>query len=76
MTALPVHPLARQLKERTLDPEEFDERVRRLLADEERIQDLVALIAWFRRRYPTVEERLAYVRRKMRDLAKSGSPER
>ena len=72
----PVHPLAREVKGRVLDPTEFDERVRRSLADEERLRDLVELIAWFRRRYPTVEERLAYVRRKMRELASGPSPKR
>lgn len=69
MTRIATHPKAIELLERELTPEEFDARVRRSLADEERARELGDLIAWFTRRYPTAEERLAYVRRKYRDLA-------
>lgn len=70
MKRVPVHPLAERLLERSLDVAEFDERLRLALADEERMNDLAELIAWFRRRYPTVEERLAYARRKYAQIAR------
>ncbi len=43
--------------------EEVLERMRRPLSDEEREESL-ALVAWFTRRYPTVAERFAYVRKR------------
>jgi hypothetical protein len=67
---VPVHPLAEQLLGRSLDVAEFDERLRLALADEERMNDLVELIAWFRSRYPSVEERLGYARRKYAQIAR------
>jgi hypothetical protein len=68
-----VHPLAEEILERSLDPAEFDALVRTALADTERMEELVELIAWFRRRYPTAAERLAYVRRRVAALAPRGS---
>ena len=66
-----VHPKAAEIRERELSPEEFDERLQRALADEDRMRELAELVRWFKRRYPTVEERLAYARRKYRDIARS-----
>jgi len=51
----------RALVERRLSPEEFEARVRAPMSDEERTA-IRENIAWFRRRYPTPRERLAYVR--------------
>ena len=48
--------------ERTLSREEFDAYVNAPMSDDER-ETMKELIDWFRRRYPTPEERLAYVRR-------------
>ena len=47
-----------------LSPEEFERRLARVLAEKDEIANIRALIAWFRRRYPTAKARLAYVRRK------------
>ena len=71
---VPVHPVARQLLDEELEPPEFDERLRAALADEDRMAELVALIAWFRRRYPTAAERLAYARRRYLEIAARGGP--
>lgn len=71
MNRVPVHPKAAEIKERELSPAEFDERLRRALADEDRMRELAELVAWFRRRYPTIDERLAYARRKYLDIARN-----
>jgi hypothetical protein len=55
----------RDFAERQLDPEEVEAILRIPIGDEERA-DVVALISWFRRRYPTPRERLAYIRRATR----------
>jgi len=63
---------ARALAERVLEPEEF----RRLLAapiSEAEEEEVRSLIRWFRRRYPTPADRLAYVRRAYRRWTKSVS---
>jgi hypothetical protein len=63
---------ARALADRALEPEEF----RRLLAvpiDEAEQEEALSLIRWFRRRYPTPAERLAYVRRAYRRWTRSVS---
>jgi hypothetical protein len=52
----------RALAERTLSPEEWAERVAIPVGPEE-LQQSRELIRWFRRRYPTAGERLAYLRR-------------
>jgi hypothetical protein len=62
---------ARALDERELSPEEFDGLVRRALADEDEMRERAALVEWFRRRYPTARDRLAYARRKYRQLTTS-----
>jgi hypothetical protein len=62
---------ARELDERELTVEEFERRVRLALADTREIEERAALVAWFVRRYPTPRERLAYARRKYRQLMES-----
>ena len=51
--------------ERRLTPHEVREALAIPLTDSEREESL-SLIRWFRRRYPTAGERLAYVRRAYR----------
>ena len=58
--------LAKSILERELSPEEFDNTVREALADEEDMKQVLELITWFTRRYPTVEDRLRYVSRHMK----------
>ena len=60
----------RAVADRVLDVEEF----RRLLAipiSEAEAEEARSLIRWFRRRYPTPAERLAYCRRAYRRWAKA-----
>jgi hypothetical protein len=60
----------RVVADRVLDAEEF----RQLLAipiSEAEEEDVRSLIRWFRRRYPTPAERLAYCRRAYRRWAKA-----
>jgi hypothetical protein len=60
----------RELADRVLDAEEF----RRLLAvpiGEAEEEEASSLIRWFRRRYPTPAERLAYCRRAYRRWTKA-----
>ena len=52
----------RALADRALSREEVEAALAVPLTDAER-QETLSLIAWFRRRYPTPAERLAYVRR-------------
>lgn len=52
-----------------LPPDEFDRRVRAPLTEAEE-RDVAELVGWFTRRYPTVKERFAYARRKLRQLQK------
>jgi len=59
----------RDLAERRLSREELDERRRVPLGEDER-QEILSLVDWFRRRYPTPAERLAYVRRAYRRWAR------
>ena len=47
---------------RTLTPEEFGAATAAPMTDEER-EGILAIVRWFRRRYPTPAERLAYARR-------------
>ena len=48
--------------ERRLSPLEAREYLERPISDSER-DEVLALVRWFRRRYPTPLDRLAYVRR-------------
>jgi hypothetical protein len=67
---------ARETLEREMDPAEFDRACAACLADEEDRRAVRELIAWFSRRYPTVEERLAYVRRRVRRGSGQGAVRR
>ena len=71
MTRDEVLARARELDERELTPEEFDRLVQGALADTREIEERTALVEWFMRRYPTPRERLAYARRKYRQLVES-----
>ncbi len=51
-----------ELAERRLSPEEFDAWVNAPMSDEER-EEILSLVAWFSRRYPTALERLDASRR-------------
>ena len=51
----------RELAERPLSPEEYEARAKRTIEPEE-LEEVISLISWFSRRYPTVKERLDYVR--------------
>lgn len=62
---------AREMDERELEPEEFNRLVQEALSDEEEMRKGVELIRWFQQRYPTVPERFAYVRQKMREIRES-----
>ncbi len=53
------------LIERRLSPEEVKAALRVPIGADER-EGILSLIAWFRRRYPTPADRLAYVRRAYR----------
>ena len=55
----------RALSERRLSREEVEAALRTPISDSER-EGILELIAWFRRRYPTPLDRLAYVRRAYR----------
>ena len=50
--------------ELALSPEEFQRRLALVLASQDELEELGALIAWFSRRYPTARDRLRYMRRK------------
>lgn len=71
MTPHDVEARWRELDERELTPEEFDRRVQQALSDQDELQARAALVTWFMRRYPTPRERLAYARRKYRQLVDS-----
>ena len=55
----------RAIAERTLSPEEFRAALAVPLTDAE-LEETRSLIRWFRRRYPTPADRLAYARRAYR----------
>lgn len=71
MTRADVARKARELDEREMSPAEFNRLLQAVLSDEAELQERAALIGWFRRRYPTVAERFAYVRKKMREIRES-----
>lgn len=52
----------RALSERQLSAEEVEAALQTPIDDAER-EEILALVSWFRRRYPTPADRLAYVRR-------------
>lgn len=53
------------LSERRLSKDEVEAALRIPIDDAER-EEILSLVAWFRRRYPTPRDRLAYVRRAYR----------
>ena len=55
----------RSLTDRRLSLEEVNAALRVPIGPDER-EGILVLVAWFRRRYPTPAERLAYVRRAYR----------
>jgi hypothetical protein len=52
----------REGAERRLSPEEIEAYLSTTVSDDER-ERMAELITWFRRRYPTAKERLAWCRR-------------
>jgi len=61
-----------------LPAEEFERRVRASLEELEgpELENLQQLIGWFRRRYPTAKERLAYARRAYTRWVRAAEPAR
>lgn len=53
------------MSERQLSTEEVQAAMRTPIGEAER-EEVLALVAWFRRSYPTPADRLAYVRRAYR----------
>lgn len=68
MNRTEVEAQARALDERELAPDDFERRLQGMLADSDEMAERAALMRWFMRRYPTARERLAYARRKVREL--------
>lgn len=60
----PLSPAAQAIYEKSLEPAEFDRLLQEALADKEQMERNLELIRWFKRRYPTARDRLAYARRK------------
>lgn len=62
----PISPDARAIWLEPLPPEEFDRRLTAALEelDGPELENLVSLIRWFQRRYPTAKERLRYANRR------------
>jgi hypothetical protein len=60
----------RQLVERRLSAEDVEASLRIPVSEEEH-EEILALVRWFRRRYPTPAQRLAYVRRAYRRWART-----
>jgi hypothetical protein len=58
-----------KLTERELSPEDFDAYVNAPMTQEER-EEILASVAWFRKRYPTPGERLAAARRAYQQWAR------
>ena len=63
----------RELAVRPLSFADFDAYVNAPMSDEERAE-ILSLIAWFTRRYPTPAERLAYARRASQRWAAGAPP--
>jgi len=75
MIARPLPPEVAALVDAPRPTEEFLARVRAPLSDDEVVSTL-ELVAWFTRRYPTVRERLHYVRRAYARWSRPLSPQR
>jgi hypothetical protein len=63
-----------EIAERRLTAEEFDDYVNAPMSDDER-QEILASVAWFKKRYPTPAQRLASARRAFAQW-KAGMPSR
>lgn len=68
-----IDPEIAEVYERRLSPEEFDARVKEAIAslDGPEGEQIAELIRWFQRRYPTPQERLAYCRRRIREITEA-----
>jgi hypothetical protein len=79
MSADPYRPTAelverlRALSERRLSREEVEAALRIPITDSER-EEILELVSWFRRRYPTPLDRLRYVRRAYRRWQRAQEP--
>lgn len=62
--------IGKQLWDAPLDKAEFDRRLDTALSEEDTIAELAELAAWFKRRYPSGRERLAYARRKYAEMTR------
>ena len=58
-----LKPWIAELVERPVGLDEFIRRTSAPVSDEE-VEQTAELVRWFKRRYPTVKQRLAYARRK------------
>jgi hypothetical protein len=65
--------LAREVSDRERTVEVFDALLAASRLDEEEREQKRRLIAWFTRAYPTVEARLAYVRRHAKRATRAGA---
>ena len=66
-----LSPEAKEAYERELEPEEFNRVLQAMRSDTGEIEARAELVRWFRRRYPTARDRLAYATRKYRQLVES-----
>ena len=57
-----LHPAVAELDRERLSPEEFARLLAIPVSDEEVVANM-ALVRWFKRRYPSARERFAYARR-------------
>jgi hypothetical protein len=78
VTAQKLSPEVEDLYLAPLPVEEFERRVRASLDELEgpELENLQDLIGWFRRRYPTAKERLAYARRAYARWVRAAGPAR
>ena len=64
-----LHPAAAQFYEERLSQEEWD-RLAAIPLSEEEMAETRDLVRWFVKRYPTLKERFAYVRRKYEEVTR------
>lgn len=65
-----LRPAIAALDEAVLTPDEWN-RLAAIPVTEEETAETRDLVAWFKRRYPTVKERMAYARRKYAEITRS-----
>lgn len=63
------HPTVAALEDEPLTPEEWA-HLEAIPVSEAELAETLDLIRWFKRRYPTVRARLAYARRKYREVTR------